>query len=79
MGKYVVLLYQKLRKGDLKMKTDHYYKGIHYVKYQGLLDNQPVVKLTAFNFKLMRDYIEDLEMQIYRLTGKHFSSLKEKE
>lgn len=58
------------------MKTDHYYRGIHYIKYQGLLDDQPLVKLTAYNFKLMRDYIEDLEMQIYELTGKHFDSLK---
>ena len=45
------------------MRTDHYYKGIHYIKYQGLLDNQPIVKLTASDFKLMRDYIEDLEMK----------------
>lgn len=61
------------------MKTDHYYKGIHYIKYQGLLDNQPIVKLTDFEFKLMKNYIEDLEMQIYKLTGKHFGPLKEKE
>lgn len=58
------------------MKSDHYYRGIHYIKYQSLLDDQPLVKLTAYNFKLMRDYIEDLEMQIYELTGKHFDSLK---
>lgn len=61
------------------MKTDYYYKNIHYIKYQGLLDNQPMVKLTGFDFELMEDYIEDLEMQIYRLTGKRFGSLKEKE
>ena len=61
------------------MKTDHYYRNIHYIKYQGLLDDQPIVKLTASNFKLMRDYIEKLEMQIYELTGKHFDPLNEKE
>lgn len=61
------------------MKTDHYYKGIHYVKYQGLLDNQPIVKLNDFDFRLMRNYIEELEMKIYNLTGEHFGPLKEKE
>ena len=61
------------------MKTDHYYKNIHYIKYQGLLDNQPIVKLAASDFKLMRNYIEDLEKQVYNLTGKHFGPLKEKE
>lgn len=61
------------------MKTDRYYKGIHYIEYQGLLDYEPIVKLTAFNFKLIRDYIEDLEAEIYNLTGKPFNPLKEKE
>ena len=60
------------------MKTDHYYKGIHYIKYQGLLDNQPIVKLTAYDFKLMRDYIEQLEMKIHNINGEHFGNLKEK-
>lgn len=60
------------------MQTDHYYKGIHYIKYQGLLDSQPIVKLTAYNFKLMKNYIEDLEMQVDKLTRKHFDPLKEK-
>jgi hypothetical protein len=61
------------------MKTDHYYKGIHYIIYQGLLDNQPIVKLTAFDFKLMRNYIEELEWKLYELTGQTFVPLKEKE
>ena len=61
-----------------KMKTDYYYKGIHYIKYQGLLDNQPIVKLTAFDFKLMRDYIENLEWELYKLTGQKFVPLKKK-
>lgn len=61
------------------MKTDHYYKGIHYIEYQGLLDNQPIVKLTESDFKLMRDYIEELEMKIWKMNGEHFGSLKEKE
>ena len=60
------------------MKTEHYYKGIHYIKYQGLLDSQPIVKLSASDFKLMRDYIEQLEMKIYNLTKEHFGTLKEK-
>lgn len=61
------------------MKTGHYYKGIHYIEYQGLLDNQPLVKLTAFDFKLMRNHIDNLEMQIHELTEKYCSLLKEEE
>ena len=60
------------------MKNDYYYKGIHYIEYQGLLDNQPIVKLNASDFELMRNYIEKLEMKIWSMNGEHFGSLKEK-
>lgn len=58
---------------------DFYYKGIHYIVKRNLFNSQPIVKLTERDFRLMRDYIEELEWKLYCINKETFGPLKEKE
>ena len=50
-------------------QRDYYFKGIHYIVHQGLLDSCPIVKLTERDFDILTVYILKLEGALYNATG----------
>lgn len=57
---------------------DYYFKGIHYEVKQPILSADPIVKLYEKDFKLLKNYIIELEGKLHRATGEHSKSIKEK-
>lgn len=56
---------------------DYYFKGIHYAVKNHLLSD-PTVELYEKDFKMIKDYILDLEWRLHCATGETFSGMKTK-
>lgn len=55
---------------------DGHFEGVHFVEKSHLLSDNTIT-LSAEDFKLITDYILELEYKLFLATGEHTKSIKE--